>query len=81
LDVAFSPDGSRAYVTDAGGNKIAVIDTSTNAVVGHITVNVSQYSGSRRIAISPDGETLYITDTVSNTLVVVSADSVTPTTL
>jgi YVTN family beta-propeller protein len=80
-DVAFSPDGSWAYVIGAGGNKIAVIDTSTNAVVGHITTNLSQYDSSRHIAISPDGETLYITDAVSNTLVVVSADSVTPTTL
>ncbi len=80
-DVTFSPDGSRAYVIGYRGNRIAVIDTSTNAVVGHITTNLSQYDSSRHIAISPDGETLYITDAVSNTLAVVSADSVTPTTL
>jgi YVTN family beta-propeller protein/YD repeat-containing protein len=80
-DVTFSPDGSRAYVIGYGGNRIAVIDTSTNAVVGHITTNLSQYDSSRHIAISADGETLYITDTGGNSLVVVSADSVTPTTL
>ena len=79
-DVAFSPDGSRAYVIDDRGKKIAVIDTSTNAVVGHITTNLSPASPPR-IAISPEGDTLYITDTGGNTLVVVSADSMTATTL
>jgi DNA-binding beta-propeller fold protein YncE len=69
-----------AYVIDDRGKKIAVIDTSTNAVVGHITTNLSPASPPR-IAISPDGDTLYITDTDGNTVVVVSADTMTATTL
>ena len=72
MDVAFSPDGSRAYVTDAGGNKITVINTGTHAVIGHITTNLSPASGIRRIAISPDGDILYITDTAADTVVTVS---------
>ena len=81
-DVTFSPDGSRAYVVGTGGNKIAVIDTSTNAVVGHITTNLSQYDSSwRHIAISPDGNTLYITDSAADSVVIVSVASMTPTAL
>jgi YVTN family beta-propeller protein len=80
-DVTFSPDGSRAYVVGTGGNKIAVIDTSTNAVVGHITTNLSQYNSSRHIAISPDGNTLYITDSAADSVVTVSVASMTATAL
>ena len=80
-DVAFGPDGSRrAYVIDDGGKKIAVIDTSTNAVVGHITINLSPASPPR-IAMSPDGETLYITDTADNSVHLVSVASMKPTAL
>jgi autotransporter-associated beta strand protein/YVTN family beta-propeller protein len=32
--VAFSPDGTRAYVTNNGGGNVSVIDTATNTVVG-----------------------------------------------
>ena len=80
-DVTVSPDGSRAYVVGTGGNKIAVIDTSTNAVVGHITTNLSQSDGSRHIAISPDGNTLYITDSAAGRVVIASVASMTPTAL
>ena len=80
-DVAFSPDGSRAYVNDSDGNMVTVIDTSTDAVVGHITTTLSPASGSRHIAISPDGDTLYITDSAADTVVTVPVASMTPTTL
>jgi YVTN family beta-propeller protein len=36
--VAFSPDGSRAYVTNLSANSVGVIDTSSNSVIGNITV-------------------------------------------
>jgi YVTN family beta-propeller protein len=75
-DVVFSPDGSKAYVSDAGGNTITVIDTGTISVIGTITTGLSSSSGSRRLAISPDGETLYVTDQASNVVRVVAADSV-----
>ena len=75
-DVVFSPDGSKAYVSDSGGNTITVIDTGTISVIGTITTGPSSPSGSRRLAISPDGETLYVTDSASNVVRVVAADSV-----
>ena len=30
--VAITPDGTRAYVTNSGGDAVSVIDTSSNAV-------------------------------------------------
>ena len=80
-DVVFSPDGGRAYVSDAGGNTVTVIDTSTNTVIGTIATTLSPASGSRHIAISPDGNTLYITDSAAGSVVTVSVASMTPTAL
>ena len=70
-DVAFSPDGSRAYVGFSNSGKIAVIDTSTNKVIGSLDgVDV------RSMTVSPDGTRLYVTN--FNGLVVVSTAVVTP---
>ena len=80
-DVVFSPDGGRAYVSDAGGNTVTVIDTSTNTVIGTIATTLSPASGSRHIAISRDGNTLYITDSAADSVVIVSVASMTPTAL
>ena len=35
--VAFSPDGTKAYVTNHGGNSVSVIDTATYKATGTIT--------------------------------------------
>jgi YVTN family beta-propeller protein len=80
-DVVLSPDGSRAYVSDAWGNTVTVIDTSTNTVIGTIATALSPASGSRHMAISPDGNTLYITDSAAGSVVIVSVASMTPTAL
>lgn len=57
--IAFSPDGSKAYVTHAEeGPTIVVIDTSSNTVVDTITVPNDQMWW---IAITPDGKTAYAT--------------------
>jgi YVTN family beta-propeller protein len=79
--VAFSPDGTRAYVSDTGANTITVIDTRTNQVIGTITVPLTPASGSHDIAISSDGRSLYVTDQAGNVVSVVSVDSMTPTTV
>jgi YVTN family beta-propeller protein len=44
VHVSISPDGTRAYVTNAGSNSVSIIDISTNAVsatvpVGFLPVN------------------------------------------
>ena len=49
-----SPDGNRLYVAEMGINAIAVLDTKTLAVRGHIPTAWYPY----RVALSPDGRQL-----------------------
>ncbi|WP_153018047.1 hypothetical protein [Saccharococcus caldoxylosilyticus] len=52
LDVAITPDGTRAYVANVG-NTVSVINTSTNTVIGApIPVGSPTPFG---IAITPSG--------------------------
>jgi YVTN family beta-propeller protein len=62
VNVIFSLDGSKAYVTNRGvvdtlGNKISVITTATNQVTETIT---TQQGRTINIAISSDGNRLYV---------------------
>jgi YVTN family beta-propeller protein len=66
-DVAFSPDGAFAYVTDSEdpsrGPAVEVIGTSTGKLVARIPIDCPE-----RVAVTPDGAFLYVTsctDTVS----------------
>jgi YVTN family beta-propeller protein len=54
--VAISPDGTRAYVSNAVGNQIWAIDTASNQVVATIPAAVLGFVG---VSISPDGSRLY----------------------
>jgi len=49
-----SPDGRRIYIAESGLNAIAVMDTRTSKIVGHIPTAWYPY----RLAISPDGRKL-----------------------
>jgi PGF-pre-PGF domain-containing protein len=65
-DVAISPDGSYAYVTDDGfSGRVFVINTSTDEVVA--TVNTTGLSGVG-IAVTPDGGTVYMADFTGHAL-------------
>ncbi|OBA96652.1 hypothetical protein A5662_17385 [Mycobacteriaceae bacterium 1482268.1] len=56
-DVAISPDGKYAYVTDQVDDTVTVIDTKTNKIVGTpISVGRDPYP----IAVSPDGSKVYV---------------------
>jgi YVTN family beta-propeller protein len=48
--------GHRLYVTEAGINALAVIDTGTRSVVGHLPVGWSPSA----VAVSGDGATIYV---------------------
>lgn len=54
--VAVTPDGSRAYVTDAV-TFVWVVDTASNSVITRIAAG----SGPEAIAITPDGKSAYVT--------------------
>jgi|HubBroStandDraft_1064217.scaffolds.fasta_scaffold06607_4 YVTN family beta-propeller protein len=65
--IAFSPDGSTAYVTTAQG--LLVIDTSNLNV---ITV-IHGLGDPHAVAVTPDGSTIYVTNTSQNLVDVISA--------
>src|ERR1700729_3382714 len=78
--LAFSPDGTRAYVANSQSSvfpnpgTVSVIDTASNTVTGTIIVGVNPLG----VAITPDGRRAYVTnggdftvsviDTASNTV-------------
>jgi YVTN family beta-propeller protein len=43
-DIAITPDGTSAYVTNTGSNTVSVINTSTNAVSATVTVGSNPVS-------------------------------------
>ncbi|QYB08099.1 hypothetical protein I1A62_36585 [Rhodococcus sp. USK10] len=64
-DLALSADGNRAFVTVGDGRTVAVIDTTTNTVVGTFVTDedgsiTSRYGPLRHVLIADD--TLYVTD-------------------
>ena len=61
-NVAISPDGNRAYVTD-GITSVWVVDTQSRAVVATIPAG----SGPEGVVISPDGKNVYVTTVTCGT--------------
>jgi len=55
-NVAISPDGARAYVTNRSGS-VSVIDTMNNRVIQTITVGQDPWG----VAVLPDGSRAYVT--------------------
>lgn len=58
-NVIFSPDGTRAYVSNAASGNISVINTASNTVVATIAIPTGPEFFQ---AITPDGAHLYETD-------------------
>ena len=69
--VAFSPDGSTAYVT--GNQGVSVISVPSGTVTSTIPVS------SEGLAVTPDGSTAYVTNFSSNTVSVIAVASGTVT--
>ena len=76
IGVAFSPDGSRAYVANYGSNTISVINTATNTVTTTITVGVQPID----VTVTPDGTRAYVANYGSNTVSVINTATNTVTT-
>jgi YVTN family beta-propeller protein len=57
FDVAVTPDGAHAYVTNEGSGTVSEIDTATNTVGSTVTVGGLPF----HVAISPDGKHVYVT--------------------
>lgn len=56
VDVAITPDGTRAYVANKSTNTVSVIDTFTNRQIGTIVVRTEPAG----IAITPGGRFAYV---------------------
>jgi YVTN family beta-propeller protein len=79
LDIALSPDGTRAYVTEPSDNRLVVLNAHTGAVLATVVVGDNP-SG---LALSPDGTRVWVVNTTlsdsapgSVTVVATATDSV-----
>ena len=66
-NVAVTPDGSYAYVTNFGNMNVSVIRTSDNTVVATVAVDM----GPDGVAVTPDGGHVYVTNNGSNNVSVI----------
>ena len=68
IDVAFSPDGARAYVTDNdpdGAGQVSVITTATRTVVGTVTIPGPSGLGGldpTSVAVGDDGHEVWVSE-------------------
>ena len=68
-----SPDGKRAFVTDAATNAVVVVDLQTRAVVGRVSVGSYPHG----LRLSPDGRTLAVANMKDGTVSIIDATSLT----
>jgi YVTN family beta-propeller protein len=68
VDVAITPNGAFAYVTNATDGTVSVIATASNSVVATIPVG----TGPRGIAISPDGQAAWVANSGDDSVSVIS---------
>jgi YVTN family beta-propeller protein len=75
--VAFTPDGSKAYVTN--GYTVSVITVASGTVTSTIPVGKSPVGVAFGVAFTPDGSTAYVTTYGSGTVSVITVASGTVT--
>jgi YVTN family beta-propeller protein len=56
VDVAISPDGRKAYVTNFGSKTVSVVSTATQTVIGTLGVGPSPIG----VTVSPNGKELWV---------------------
>lgn len=71
VDIAITPDGSRAYVSNNTLNRVDVIDILTNTLLTSIPVGINPIG----VAITPDGQRVYVANRVSNTVSVIQTST------
>jgi YVTN family beta-propeller protein len=68
MDLAFSVDGARLYVTGFGSGDLAVVDVAGGSIEAHVDVG----EGPRGLALARNGRRAYVSNAISNDLAVVS---------
>jgi YVTN family beta-propeller protein len=81
--IAFTPDGTKAYVTESGDGTVTVIDTSLRQVTKTIAVTTPNGSTLQGVTVSPDGFYAYVSDGAGQRIVQIdtSTDTLTSTTV
>lgn len=74
VGIGITPDGTKGYVINVGGNNITPINLTTNTVLPNITspllaINTNTLTNSFVVSITPDGKTAYV-PTGTNTVLV-----------
>jgi YVTN family beta-propeller protein len=65
-DVAFSPDGSWAYVTNQRAQTVGIVDVRTTRQVHDVPVSGDPY----RVTVGPEGQQIYVTTNTGNLVVI-----------
>jgi YVTN family beta-propeller protein len=77
FEIAVNPAGTQAWVSDASGSTVTIIDTASRAVTG--TVTITSGASPAAVVFTPDGATAYVSDSGNGTIAVVSTASGTVT--
>jgi YVTN family beta-propeller protein len=78
FEVAFTPDGARALVTEFDEGALAVIDAASGKVLNHISTEGTQPTG---VAVIPDGKLALVTNSFSGSLAFVDLEALKTTTI
>lgn len=71
-EVAFTPDGARALVTEFDEGTLAVIERATGRVLEHLPTEGKEPTG---LAVSPDGKLALVTNSFSGSLAFVDLEA------
>ena len=71
LDIAFSPEGDFAYVTNLYSNNVYVIRTSDRSIEDIISVGIAPEG----IAVHPTNDTLYVANQQSNSISIINTNN------
>jgi DNA-binding beta-propeller fold protein YncE/mono/diheme cytochrome c family protein len=77
-EVAFTPNGTRAIVSEFDEGAVAIIDTASGKVLSHVASGGEQPTG---VAVSPDGKLALVTNSFSGSLAFVDLAALKATTL
>ena len=71
VHVAVSPDGTRAYVTDAGSHNVSVNNTAARAVIATVRGGRNPLD----VTLTPDGARAYVANAGSNSVSVINTST------
>lgn len=71
-EVAFTPDGARAVVTEFDEGALAIVETASGKVIQHIPTGGEQPAG---VAVTPDGKTALVANSLSGSVAFVDLET------